>query len=65
MDAEVYISDIFNNNLFLRLEVIDEDKVVLSSSLDCAVRLWSLNGEFIGKWVLVIYIQYYVYNIKY
>ncbi|KAG9491925.1 hypothetical protein GDO78_000430 [Eleutherodactylus coqui] len=30
------------------LEVIDEDKVVLSSSLDCAARLWSIDGEFIG-----------------
>ncbi|XP_056417833.1 WD repeat-containing protein on Y chromosome-like isoform X1 [Hyla sarda] len=30
------------------LEVIDEDKVVLSSSLDCTARLWSIDGEFIG-----------------
>ncbi|KAM8975945.1 cilia- and flagella-associated protein 337-like [Pelodytes ibericus] len=30
------------------LEVIDADKVILSSSMDCAVRLWSLDGEFIG-----------------
>lgn len=35
-------------DMITELEVIDEDKVVLSSSLDCAVRLWSLNGEFIG-----------------
>ncbi|KAM4702080.1 cilia- and flagella-associated protein 337-like [Discoglossus pictus] len=30
------------------LEVIDEDHVILSSSVDCTVRLWSMNGEFIG-----------------
>eukprot|EP00079_Xenopus_tropicalis_P014991 XP_004912094.2 PREDICTED: WD repeat-containing protein 64-like [Xenopus tropicalis] len=30
------------------LEVIDEDKVILSSSMDGAVRLWGLSGEFIG-----------------
>uniref|UniRef100_A0A8C5QCJ1 EF-hand domain-containing protein n=1 Tax=Leptobrachium leishanense TaxID=445787 RepID=A0A8C5QCJ1_9ANUR len=30
------------------LEVVDEHKAILSSSLDCTVRLWSLNGEFIG-----------------
>ncbi|XP_068123133.1 cilia- and flagella-associated protein 337-like [Hyperolius riggenbachi] len=35
-------------NMITQLEVIDEDKVLLSSSSDCAVRLWSLNGEFIG-----------------
>ncbi|XP_072269461.1 cilia- and flagella-associated protein 337-like [Pyxicephalus adspersus] len=35
-------------DMITELEVIDEDKVILSSSLDCAVRLWSLNGEFIG-----------------
>ncbi|KAM9320761.1 cilia- and flagella-associated protein 337-like [Gastrophryne carolinensis] len=35
-------------DMITELEVIDEDKVVLSSSLDCAVRLWNLNGEFIG-----------------
>uniref|UniRef100_A0A8C4P4H8 Uncharacterized protein n=1 Tax=Dromaius novaehollandiae TaxID=8790 RepID=A0A8C4P4H8_DRONO len=33
---------------FDRLEVIDEDRVLLSSSIDCAVRLWSLDGEYIG-----------------
>ncbi|KAM8819731.1 cilia- and flagella-associated protein 337-like [Eudromia elegans] len=30
------------------LEVIEEDKVLLSSSTDCTVRLWSLGGEYIG-----------------
>ncbi|KAM4796091.1 cilia- and flagella-associated protein 337-like [Rhinophrynus dorsalis] len=35
-------------DMITQLEVIDEDKVVLSSSLDCTVRLWSLSGEFIG-----------------
>ncbi|XP_075053776.1 cilia- and flagella-associated protein 337-like [Mixophyes fleayi] len=35
-------------DMITALEVIDEDKVVLTSSLDCAVRLWSINGEFIG-----------------
>uniref|UniRef100_A0A8B9S9B3 Uncharacterized protein n=1 Tax=Apteryx owenii TaxID=8824 RepID=A0A8B9S9B3_APTOW len=33
---------------FDRLEVIDEDRVLLSSSTDCTVRLWSLDGEYIG-----------------
>ncbi|XP_063285525.1 WD repeat-containing protein 49-like [Pelobates fuscus] len=35
-------------DMITHLEVIDEHKVILTSSLDCAVRLWSLNGEFIG-----------------
>ncbi|ELW48350.1 60S ribosomal protein L6, partial [Tupaia chinensis] len=30
------------------LELIEEEKVLLSSSLDCTVRLWSRDGEFIG-----------------
>ncbi|XP_033866082.3 WD repeat-containing protein 64-like [Acipenser ruthenus] len=30
------------------LEIIDEDTVLLSSSTDCTVRLWSTDGEFIG-----------------
>ncbi|XP_039601667.1 WD repeat-containing protein on Y chromosome [Polypterus senegalus] len=30
------------------LEIIDEDKIILSSSTDCTVRLWSTDGEFIG-----------------
>uniref|UniRef100_A0A8C4VGS9 WD40 repeat domain 95 n=1 Tax=Gopherus evgoodei TaxID=1825980 RepID=A0A8C4VGS9_9SAUR len=30
------------------LEVVDEEKVLLSSSIDCTVRLWSLDGEYIG-----------------
>ncbi|XP_069812341.1 WD repeat-containing protein on Y chromosome-like [Dendropsophus ebraccatus] len=35
-------------DMVTELEVIDEDKVVLSSSLDCTARLWSIDGEFIG-----------------
>ncbi|XP_075448271.1 cilia- and flagella-associated protein 337-like isoform X2 [Ascaphus truei] len=35
-------------DMITHLEVIDEDKVLLSSSMDCAVRLWSMDGEFIG-----------------
>uniref|UniRef100_A0A8C7E726 Uncharacterized protein n=1 Tax=Naja naja TaxID=35670 RepID=A0A8C7E726_NAJNA len=31
-----------------RLEVIDEDNILLSCSIDCTIRLWSLNGEYIG-----------------
>ncbi|XP_066478628.1 cilia- and flagella-associated protein 337-like [Tiliqua scincoides] len=34
--------------LVLSLEVIDEDCVLLSCSIDCTVRLWSLDGEYIG-----------------
>lgn len=34
--------------LVLSLEVIDEDCVLLSCSADCTVRLWSLEGEYIG-----------------
>lgn len=33
----------------VRLEVIEEEKMLLSSSVDCTVRLWSLDGEYIGK----------------
>uniref|UniRef100_K7FMW2 Uncharacterized protein n=1 Tax=Pelodiscus sinensis TaxID=13735 RepID=K7FMW2_PELSI len=32
---------------FGRVEVVDEEKVLLSSSIDCTVRLWSLDGEYI------------------
>ncbi|XP_042313390.1 WD repeat-containing protein 49-like isoform X2 [Sceloporus undulatus] len=35
-------------NLVLSLEIIDEDNILLSCSTDCTVRLWSLNGEYIG-----------------
>ncbi|XP_062830769.1 WD repeat-containing protein on Y chromosome isoform X2 [Anolis carolinensis] len=35
-------------NLVLSLEVIDEDNILLSSSIDRTIRLWSLNGEYIG-----------------
>ncbi|XP_058042426.1 WD repeat-containing protein 64-like isoform X1 [Ahaetulla prasina] len=34
--------------LVLTLEVIDEDNILLSCSIDCTIRLWSLNGEYIG-----------------
>lgn len=30
------------------LEIVDNDQVVLTSSTDCTVRLWSAHGEFIG-----------------
>ncbi|XP_044297485.1 WD repeat-containing protein on Y chromosome-like isoform X3 [Varanus komodoensis] len=35
-------------NLVLSLEIIDEDNILLSCSVDQTVRLWSLNGEYIG-----------------
>ncbi|XP_061484436.1 WD repeat-containing protein on Y chromosome-like isoform X2 [Rhineura floridana] len=35
-------------NLVLSLEVIDEENVLLSCSIDRTVRLWSLEGEYIG-----------------
>ncbi|KAG8136820.1 hypothetical protein E2320_005385, partial [Naja naja] len=35
-------------DLVLTLEVIDEDNILLSCSIDCTIRLWSLNGEYIG-----------------
>uniref|UniRef100_A0A670YD52 Uncharacterized protein n=1 Tax=Pseudonaja textilis TaxID=8673 RepID=A0A670YD52_PSETE len=63
-DGYVYVHDIQNYALqhtkeapkcmtdyFLsihRLEVIDEDNILLSCSIDCTIRLWSLNGEYIG-----------------
>ncbi|XP_064363672.1 WD repeat-containing protein 49-like [Dromaius novaehollandiae] len=37
-----------HRRMWPRLEVIDEDRVLLSSSIDCAVRLWSLDGEYIA-----------------
>ncbi|XP_067102784.1 cilia- and flagella-associated protein 337 [Osmerus mordax] len=30
------------------LQIVDSDQVVLTSSVDCTVRLWSSNGQFIG-----------------
>uniref|UniRef100_A0A667XLA7 WD40 repeat domain 95 n=1 Tax=Myripristis murdjan TaxID=586833 RepID=A0A667XLA7_9TELE len=30
------------------LQIVDNDQVVLTSSTDCTVRLWSAHGEFIG-----------------
>ncbi|KAF7700317.1 hypothetical protein HF521_003275 [Silurus meridionalis] len=30
------------------LQIIENDQVLLTSSLDCTVRLWSIHGEFIG-----------------
>ena len=30
------------------LQIVDNDQVVLTSSTDCTVRLWSARGEFIG-----------------
>uniref|UniRef100_A0A8C8SMA5 Uncharacterized protein n=1 Tax=Pelusios castaneus TaxID=367368 RepID=A0A8C8SMA5_9SAUR len=35
-------------NIVVSIEVVNEEKVLLSSSLDCTVRLWSLAGEYIG-----------------
>nr|XP_034971547.1 WD repeat-containing protein on Y chromosome-like isoform X2 [Zootoca vivipara] len=35
-------------NLVPSLEVIDEENILLSCSTDCTVRLWSLDGEYIG-----------------
>ncbi|XP_065434897.1 uncharacterized protein LOC135977562 [Chrysemys picta bellii] len=35
-------------NIVVSVEVVDEEKVLLSSSIDCTVRLWSLDGEYIG-----------------
>ncbi|OCT96044.1 hypothetical protein XELAEV_18013726mg [Xenopus laevis] len=35
-------------DMITQIEVIDEDKVILSCSMDGAVRLWGLSGEFIG-----------------
>ncbi|XP_019353834.1 WD repeat-containing protein 64 [Alligator mississippiensis] len=34
--------------MVVSLEVIEEEKMLLSSSVDCTVRLWSLDGEYIG-----------------
>ncbi|XP_074153531.1 cilia- and flagella-associated protein 337-like [Sminthopsis crassicaudata] len=30
------------------LELMEKEKVLLSSSIDCTVRLWSMDGEYIG-----------------
>ncbi|XP_029458508.1 WD repeat-containing protein 64-like isoform X2 [Rhinatrema bivittatum] len=35
-------------NIVTSLELVEEDNVLLSSSTDCTVRLWSMIGEFIG-----------------
>ncbi|XP_062983056.1 WD repeat-containing protein 49-like isoform X2 [Elgaria multicarinata webbii] len=35
-------------NLVLSLEIIDEDNILLSCSVDRTVRLWSLDGKYIG-----------------
>nr|XP_033806006.1 WD repeat-containing protein on Y chromosome-like [Geotrypetes seraphini] len=35
-------------NIITSLELVEENNVLLSSSIDCTVRLWSMNGEFIG-----------------
>lgn len=31
------------------LQIVDDDQVVLTSSADCTVRLWSARGHFIGE----------------
>ncbi|XP_069496353.1 cilia- and flagella-associated protein 337-like isoform X2 [Ambystoma mexicanum] len=35
-------------DIITTLELVDGDHVLLTSSVDCAVRLWSMEGEFIG-----------------
>ncbi|XP_032651865.1 cilia- and flagella-associated protein 337-like isoform X1 [Chelonoidis abingdonii] len=35
-------------NIVVSVQVVDEEKVLLSSSIDCTIRLWSLDGEYIG-----------------
>ncbi|XP_043849564.1 WD repeat-containing protein 49-like [Dromiciops gliroides] len=35
-------------NAITSLELIEKEKVLLSSSTDCTVRLWSMDGEYIG-----------------
>uniref|UniRef100_A0A4X2LMN7 WD repeat domain 49 n=1 Tax=Vombatus ursinus TaxID=29139 RepID=A0A4X2LMN7_VOMUR len=35
-------------NALTSLELIEKEKALLSSSVDCTVRLWSMDGEYIG-----------------
>ncbi|KAK3531893.1 hypothetical protein QTP70_034402 [Hemibagrus guttatus] len=35
-------------NSITGLQIIENDQVLLTSSLDCTVRLWSIHGQFIG-----------------
>ncbi|XP_072467955.1 cilia- and flagella-associated protein 337-like isoform X3 [Notamacropus eugenii] len=35
-------------NAVTSLELIEKEKTLLSSSVDCTVRLWSMDGEYIG-----------------
>ncbi|KAM3874718.1 cilia- and flagella-associated protein 337 [Diretmus argenteus] len=37
-----------DNQMGMHLQIVDNDRVVLTSSTDCTVRLWSASGEFIG-----------------
>lgn len=31
------------------LELVEDTKMILTSSSDCTVRMWTLNGEYVGK----------------
>lgn len=34
---------------YYSIEIVEEWNVLVTSSLDCAVRLWTLEGQYIGK----------------
>lgn len=46
--AYLYLFNVFYHGDY-SIELVEERNVLVTSSSDCAVRLWTLEGQYIGK----------------
>ena len=44
----VLFTHVFHHGYY-SIEIVEERNVLVTSSSDCAVRLWTLEGQYIGK----------------
>ena len=42
-------SSLFSLTVYCSLDICEEYETLLTSSVDCTVRMWTLNGHFIGE----------------
>lgn len=43
-----YLFNVFHHGDY-SIELVEERNVLVTASSDCAVRLWTLEGQYIGK----------------
>ena len=41
------------------ITLVEENKMIMTSSLDCTVRLWTLEGEYVGRCSTLHYLNLY------